>query len=570
MSGREERRRGEQLGERSRAREGTLDRRSALGLLGGVVGTMTLGAVGSACTFETGSSERAQGGSAPSSTPGADFEWLEADLDSVQRAMAGGGLSSVGLTEAYLDRIAAMDRTGPSLHSVIETNPEALEIAAVLDRERKEGKVRGPLHGIPMLVKDNIGTADKMTTTAGSLALEGSIAPRDAFVSAQLRRAGAVLLGKANLSEWANIRSSNSSSGWSARGGQCRNPYALDRNPCGSSSGSGVAVSANLCMAAIGTETNGSIVCPSSANGVVGIKPTLGLVSRSAIIPIAHSQDTAGPMARTVRDAAHVLSALIGSDPSDPVTAAAKDHGGEYSRFLTGESLAGKRLGVVRSSAGFDARVDALLEDALDALRTRGAEIVDVEFERTAGFTEASRFVLSCELKSDLALYFAGLGPRAPVKTLADVIAFNQAHAAQEMPYFGQEIFLLAEATGGVLDPDYEAALAKIKRVTGPEGIDQVMAKHRLDGLVAPTGGPAWVTDLVNGDHFSGGSSTFAAVAGYPNITVPMGFVHGLPVGLSFFGRAFSEPVLLEVAFAFEQETNHRAAPRFLPSATLA
>ncbi len=540
-----------------------IDRRSLFGYASGVVGAVAL--TGAACAQPgTGSSA---GGKQASDIDYNDFDWLEADIESLQLAMAEGRATSQSLTQAYLDRIELIDRQGPYLCSIIETNPDALNIAATLDAERAQGKVRGPLHGLPILVKDNVATADRMTTTAGSLALLGSIPPKDSFVAAQLRLAGAVLLGKANLSEWANIRSTNSSSGWSARGGQCKNPYALNRNPCGSSSGSGAATSANLCVAAIGTETNGSIVCPSSANGLVGIKPTLGLVSRSRIIPIAHSQDTAGPMARTVRDAAHVLTALVGVDAEDGITAAAADHQQDYSQFLDDGGVAGKRIGVVRSSSGFDDRVDALLETAIATLEEKGAVVVDVEFENSREMGATSYTVLSCELKSDLAQYLAGLGPEAPVKTLADVIAFNEANADREMPYFQQEIFHIAEATGGVEDPKYADALATCKRLAGKEGIDRIMDADTLDALIAPTGGPAWVTDLVNGDHFSGGSSSPAAIAGYPNITVPMGFIHGLPVGLSFFGRAFSEPTLLAICYGFEQATQHRTAPQFLSSA---
>ena len=533
-----------------------LDRRRFFAA-GATVGVASLAF--SSCAPSPGASQAGESGA--DDHPDAGFPWLEATIGQLQQAMAAGSLSAEELTRSYLDRIESIDRSGPSLRSVIETNPDALGIARELDRERRDGAVRGPLHGMPILLKDNIATADRMTTTAGSLALEGSISPADSFVAAQLRRAGAVLLGKANLSEWANIRSTNSSSGWSARGGQCRNPYALDRNPCGSSSGSGAAVSANLCVAAIGTETNGSIVCPSSANGVVGIKPTLGAVSRSRIIPIAHSQDTAGPMARTVEDAAIVLDALVGADPDDTITAAAAEW--DPVSALERGGLEGRRIGVLRSSAGFDARVDALMETALDEMRSAGAECVDVEYSQGRDLSRSSYTVLLCELKSDLALYLEALGEDAPVRNLADVIAFNEENAEQEMPYFRQEIFVQAEATEGVEDDAYAEALATSKRLAGAEGIDALVAKHRLDAIVAPTGGPAWVTDLINGDHFSGGSSSLAAVAGYPNVTVPMGFVHGMPVGLSFFGPAWSEALLLRICFDFEQRTRHRSAPTY-------
>jgi amidase len=503
--------------------------------------------------------------------PSAPFEFEEATLEDLQRRLAAGTLTSRRLTQSYLSRIAALDRKGPALHHVIEVNPDALAIAEALDAERRAKGVRGPLHGIPILLKDNVDTADKTTTTAGSLALAGSIPSRDATVARRLREEGAVLLGKANLSEWANIRSTRSSSGWSARGGQAKNPYVLDRNPCGSSSGSGGAVAANLCALAIGTETDGSIVCPSSASGIVGIKPTLGLVSRAGIIPIAHSQDTAGPMARTVRDAAILLGVIAGADDRDAATADAASRGvADYTRSLDVDGLRGARIGVVRKSFGFNPGVDRLMEDALAEMVRRGAVLVDpAEIPHAGEYDESELEVLLYELKADLAAYLQALGPAAPVKTLADVIAFNEAHRAEEMPYFGQELFLRAEEKGPLTTPAYLEALEKNHRLSRTEGIDAVMDAHRLDALVAPTGGPAWTTDLVNGDHFSGGSSTAPAVAGYPNISVPAGEVYGLPVGISFFGRAWSEPTLLKLAFAFEQATRFRRAPRFLPTADL-
>jgi len=509
-------------------------------------------------------------GGASAASPAA-FEFEEATLEDLQRRMAAGTLTARRLTAAYLTRIAALDGKGPALHHVIETSPDALAIAEALDAERRAKGARGPLHGIPILLKDNVDTADKTTTTAGSLALAGSIPPRDATVARKLREAGAVLLGKANLSEWANIRSNHSSSGWSARGGQAKNPYVLDRNPCGSSSGSAAAVAANLCALAIGTETDGSIVCPSSANGIVGIKPTLGLVSRAGIIPIAHSQDTAGPMARTVRDAAVLLGALVGVDDRDLATADAASRGAsDYTRFLDVDGLRGARIGVVRKAFGFNPRVDRLLEDALAEMVRRGAVLVDsAEIPHAGEYDDSELEVLLFELKADLAAYLQALGPAAPVKTLADVIAFNEAHRAEEMPYFGQELFLKAEEKGPLTTPAYRDALEKNQRLARAEGIDAVMDQHRLDALVAPTGGPAWTTDLVNGDHFSGGSSTAPAVAGYPNINVPVGNVFGLPVGISFFGRAWSEPTLIKLAFAFEQATHFRRPPRFLPTVDL-
>ena len=498
------------------------------------------------------------------------FAFEEATLGSLQDKMASGALSARTLTDAYLARIEALDRKGPALRSVIETNPDAPAIADALDRERKAKGPRGPLHGIPILLKDNIDTADRNTTTAGSLALAGSIPARDAFVAERLRAAGAVLLGKANLSEWANIRSSHSSSGWSARGGQVRNPYVLDRNPCGSSSGSGSAVAANLCALAIGTETDGSIVCPSNANGIVGLKPTLGLVSRAGIIPIAHSQDTAGPMTRTVRDAALLLNAIVGVDPRDEATRESRGKtASDYTALLDPNGLRGARIGVARKLFEFNPGVARLIEEALAEMQRRGAILIDpADIPHAGEYDESELLVLLYELKADLNAYLAALGPKAPVRSLADVIAFNEAHRAEEMPYFGQELFLKAQEQGPLTTPAYTEALAKNRRLAREEGIDKVIGEHQLDAVVAPAGGPAWLTDLVTGDHFSGGSSTPPAVAGYPNITVPAGWLFGLPVGLSFIGRAWSEATLLKLAFAFEQATRHRRPPSFLASAT--
>ena len=539
-----------------------MDRRGFLryGVIGGAMG-MAARAVGS------GPVEAA---AKPARAAASAVALEEATIDGLQAQMKAGTLTARRLTQAYLDRIEALDRKGPALRSVIETNPDALSIADGLDAERKATGPRGPLHGIPILLKDNLDTADRMTTTAGSLALAGSIPLRDSFVAERLRKAGAVLLGKANLSEWANIRSSHSSSGWSGRGGQCRNPYALDRNPCGSSSGSGSAVSANLCAAAIGTETDGSIVCPSTANGLVGIKPTLGLVSRAGIIPIAHSQDTAGPMTRTVRDAAILLGAIAGPDPRDAATADAGRAPKDYTSFLDEGGLRGARIGVARKYFGFHAGVDKVMEAALAEIRKRGAELVDpADIPHTGEYDETELTVLLYELKADLNAYLTSLGPQAPVRTLADVIAFNDAHAREEMPYFGQDLFVKAQEKGPLTDLAYVEALAPNRRLAALEGIDAVMTQHKLDAIVAPTGGPAWMTDLVDGDHFGGGMSTPPAVAGYPHVTVPAGYVFGLPVGLSFVGRAWAEPGLIKLAYAFEQATRARRAPSLRPSADL-
>ena len=502
--------------------------------------------------------------------PVKSFELDEATIVELQDGMKSGKFTARSLTEKYLARIQEIDRSGPGVNAVIEINPDALATADALDAERKSKGPRGPMHGIPVLIKDNIGTADRMMTTAGSLALSGFTPSRDAFIAQRLRESGAVLLGKTNLSEWANIRSGHSSSGWSGRGGQTRNPYALDRNPCGSSSGSGAAASSSFCAAAVGTETDGSIVCPSSANGLVGIKPTLGLLSRSGIIPIAHSQDTPGPMARTVTDAAILLGALAGVDPADPATAASQGHASaDYTQFLDPKGLRGARIGVVRKLFGSYESVDALMTAALDAMKREGAVLVDpVEIETLGKFDDSEFQVLLYELKTDLNAYLQQW-PNAPVKSLKEVIEFNGRNRQKEMPYFGQDIFLKAEEKGPLTTKEYLDDLEKNHRLAGPEGIDAVMDKNHLDALVAPTGGVPWLIDLVAGDHDTGGSSSPAAVAGYPDITVPAGFVFGLPVGISFFGRAWSEPTLLKLAFAFEQATRFRRPPRFLPTAEL-
>jgi len=525
---------------------------------------LRLAALGSvaAFTFPTLAGSRAISG--PRYRAGA-LGLEELTIPELQHLLETGKYSAVSLTRKYLKRIAAIDRRGPALNSVIELNPDALALSAASDKERRTKGPRGPLHGIPVLIKDNIGTHDRMTTTAGSLALAGSIPPRDAFIVEQLRNAGAILLGKTNLSEWANFRGDHSTSGWSGRGGQTRNPYALDRNPCGSSSGSAVAVAANLCAVAVGTETDGSILCPASFNGIVGIKPTLGLISRSGIIPIAHSQDTAGPMGRTVTDGAILLGALAGADPRDPATAdcAIKGHH-HYTRFLNPDSLGGARIGVVRAFFGFHPRVDALMDVALAAMKQHGAELTDpVDLKIPPGLFGAEGEVLHYEMKADMNAYLASLGPNAPVHSLQEIIEFNEKHAAAELKWFGQEDLVKSQAKGPLTDKAYLDALAKSRRLARDEGIDAVMDKHNLDALVAPTTSPAHVTDWVLGDHILGGSTTLAAVAGYPSITVPAGFVFGLPVGISFFGRAWTEPKLLGLAFAFEQATKARRPPTY-------
>jgi amidase len=508
------------------------------------------------------------------STPAAEipaFEFDEITITNLQDAMKSGKRTARSITEKYLARIDQIDKQGPAINAVIELNPDALAIADALDKERKDKGPRGALHGIPVLIKDNIDTADKMMTTAGSLALLGSRPSKDSVVAQKLRDAGAVILGKTNLSEWANIRSNHSTSGWSGRGGQTKNPYALDRNPCGSSSGSGAGVSANLCAAAIGTETDGSIVCPSSSNGIVGIKPTVGLVSRTGIIPISHSQDGAGPMCRTVRDAAIVLGAVTGIDDQDAATAESREHSyTDYTQFLKADGLRGARIGVVRKTFGFNEAVDKIMEDALETLKKQGAILVDPAPIETAGkFGDSEFTVFLYELKADLNAYLARLGPNAPVKTLKEVVDFNEQNREKEMPYFGQDTFLKAQEKGPLTTQEYVDALAKNRQLARKEGIDATMDKNNLDALVGPTGGPAWLTDHINGDSFGGGSSSAAAVAGYPNVTVPAGFIHGLPVGISFFGRAWSEPVLIRLAFAFEQATSVRKAPRFLPTVNI-
>jgi amidase len=494
------------------------------------------------------------------------FELEEITIAELQDGMKSGKFTARSLVEKYSARIDEIDKHGPSINAIIERNPDALSIAEALDQERKAKGPRGPMHGIPVLIKDNIDTADKMMTTAGSLALVGSRPQQDSFVAQKLRSAGAVILGKTNLSEWANIRSSHSTSGWSGRGGLTRNPYVLDRNPCGSSSGTGSGISANLAAVGIGTETDGSIVCPSSSNGLAGIKPTVGLISRNGIIPISHTQDSAGPMCRTVLDAATLLGVLTGIDPGDSATAASagKAHTG-YTQFCDPNGLKGARIGVARKYFGFSDPVDALMEQALDAMKKQGAVLVDpADIETLGKFDESELLIFMYELKADLNAYLARLGPTAPVRTLKDIIDFNERNKQKEMPYFGQDLFVKAEAKGPLTEKSYLDTIEKNHQLARTEGIDATMDKYHLDAIVAPTGGPAWLTDLINGDHFAGGSSNAAAVAGYPNINVTAGSISGLPVGISFFGRAWSEPTLIRVAFAFEQATKARQAPRFL------
>ncbi|WP_296949957.1 amidase [uncultured Massilia sp.] len=498
----------------------------------------------------------------PEAAPVAD-PLLEAGVQEQQARMQAGTLTAVALAQRYLARIAAIDKAGPAINAVIELNPDALAIAADLDRERKAGKVRGPLHGIPVLLKDNIATGDRMSTSAGSLALDGVRASRDAFIVQRLRAAGAVILGKTNLSEWANMRSTHSTSGWSGRGGQTRNPYALDRNPSGSSSGAGAAMATSLATLAVGTETDGSIVSPASTCGIVGIKPTLGLVSRSGIIPIAHSQDTAGPMTRSVADAALLLAALAGPDPQDAATADSRGKPADFAAALRGDGLRGKRIGVARNAFGSDKAVDAVVEAELAVLKAQGAVLVDVQVPNIDKYGDSELAVLLAEFRPGLEAYLAAYAPHAPVKTMADVIAFNEKQAARELRFFGQEHLVAAQAMPGLEDAAYRAALADNRRHARAEGIDQVLRAEKLDALVAPTGGVAWLTDYINGDHYGGSFSSPAAVAGYPHVTVPAGHVHGLPVGISFVGTAWTDAALIGMAHAYEQASRRRRAPTF-------
>ena len=497
-------------------------------------------------------------------------EWTIAEL---QGRMESGELTARRLAELYLQRIAEVDKEGPYINSVIELNPDALEIAELLDEERNSSKIRGSLHGIPILIKDNIDTADRMQTTSGSLALEGHIAAKDAFIVKQLRKAGAVIVGKTNLSEWANFRGKRSVSGWSSRGGLTRNPYALDRSASGSSSGSAAAVAANLCVAAVGTETDGSIISPAQTNGIVGIKPTLGLLSRSGIIPIAHSQDTAGPMARTVTDAAILLGAMTGLDGQDHATRLSKKRGlSNYTRFLDREGLRGARIGVARNMAGTNPRILKIFEHCIQVMKHLGAVIVDpADVPNFDKFDKTEREVLYYEFRADLNKYLESVNGNVQVHSMEDVIRFNEENSHKVMPYFGQEHMLTAQEKKSLREKKYRDALAKNLRLSRREGIDAAMRKHKVDALVVPSGGPAWLIDMVNGDstNWDMESTSPPAVAGYPHITVPAGYIFGLPVGLSFIGQAWQEPELIKFAYAFEQATQFRRQPRFLPTAHL-
>lgn len=541
-------------------------KKTALGGALALTGTQALAGSGVFTQAAAGGSPGADQGAAGFGGELPAFELDEVTVLDLQAAMRTGRYTARSIAEAYLDRIAAVDSAGPCIRSVLEVNPDALKIADQMDGERRAGRVRSNMHGIPVVIKDNIDTADQMQTTAGSVALVGQRPKQDAFLVGRLREAGAVILGKTNLSEWANFRSLRSSSGWSGRGGQTRNPYVLDRNPCGSSSGSGAAVAANLCAVAVGTETDGSIVCPSHANSIVGMKPTVGLVSRSGIVPISHTQDTAGPMARTVADAAVLLGAIAGADALDPATrAGGAPASPDYTAFLDPAGLRGARIGIARNLFVTHERVTSLMEQAILVMRNEGATVVDPADIKVARDLDGPEFeVLLYEFKDDLNAYLATRGAGSPAGSLQELIKYNEENRDTEMPYFGQEIFAMAQEKGPLTSLEYLRALRRARLLSRNKGIDKVMKEHRLDAIVAPTGGPPWPTDLVNGDHFLGASSTPAAVAGYPNITVPLGYVYELPVGMSFFAGAFCEPALIKIAYAFEQTARVRRPPRFL------
>lgn len=497
----------------------------------------------------------------------ADTSWIEElTISQLQKGYKDKKYTIAEVVKVYLDRINDLDRDGPKLNSVIRINPDAIQIANELDEEMAAGKIRGPLHGVPVILKDNIDTHDKMPNTAGAIALRNSYPLKDSYIAKKLREAGAVIIAKSNLSEWANFRASVSSSGWSGVGGQTRNPYVLDRNPCGSSSGSGVAVSANLCMFAIGTETNGSIVCPSNNNGIVGIKPTVGLLSRSGIIPISFSQDTPGPMGRTVEDVAIALGSMTGIDSADTKTLASDGKfKQDYTQYLKNDGVRGKRIGLQRKAMGYSDSVDTLMFQAVRWLRANGAEVVDIDFPKGENYEEASFNVMVYEFRDGLNKYLAGLGEGSKVKNITELIAFNKSDSV-ELKYFNQNTLEMADKKGDLSSPEYRKALALMHKATRQDGIDRVMDLNKLDAILAPTGSPAWKTDLILGDHFTGGSSSLAAISGYPAITVPMGFVDDLPVGLTFFGREWSEPLLLQLAYSYEQGTKHRKPPKYIVS----
>src|SRR5664280_807909 len=493
-----------------------------------------------------------------------DNSWIEElTIRQLQQGYKEGKYTVKDVVKVYLNRISEIDKNGPTLNSIIEINPDALNIAEELEKEAAEGKPEGPLYGVPVILKDNIDTHDRMATTAGATALRNSFPGNDSYVARKLREAGAIIIAKSNLSEWANFRAKMSSSGWSAIGGQTRNPYVLDRNPCGSSSGSGVAVSANLCMVAIGTETNGSIVCPSNNNGIVGIKPTVGLLSRSGIVPISFTQDTPGPMGRTVEDVAITLGALTGIDSTDSKTFASRGKNyTDYTKFLKRDGLKGKRIGLSKKSLGFSDKVDTLMNKTIAYLKANGAEVVDIDFPKVENYEDASYQVLLYEFKDGLNKYFAGTANDSPVKNLKELIEFNKSDSI-ELKYFDQSILIQADKKEDLNSSEYKKALATMLKATREDGIDKVMSSYRLDAIMAPTGSPAWKTDLLLGDHFVGGSSSLAAISGYTAITVPMGFIDQLPVGITFFGKAWSEPLLFEIAYGYEQGTKHRKPPKY-------